>query len=760
MKGYWHLAALSACVSTLTILFDNKGFILGFFLWIFYLFYVERLGKLPLLVSLIIFLFFIFYIPSKEISVDTTIHTTDTVIGNIVSPISMNPQKIEFTLQEKYSSTPFLIVYFPTNQDASIYKKANNLLKHGAVCNIYGEIDLPPESRNPGQFDYRDYLLSKGITHQVIVSHMEDMQCEGASWMNRVYSMRLHVIDYITKTVRPETSAWLNALVLGDDSQLSDDTIELFQRWSLSHILAISGLHVGLIVGLLYFILVKLSFVTKETAQWIVIMFLPLYAFIAGGEPSVWRASIMVLLFIIINKIGLKFSAVDMLSVIFLLLIISDKYIVYHIGFQLSFTVTFGLILTRQLIASLKSKIFQGLYISFVAQMMILPLQISYFYTFQPLSIILNLLVVPYFSLFAIPFLFLLLLFSFLPAFLIEMLDVFFIKIQHMFLFILENVDRFADTPFIIGDFPVFIAVIYYGSFIMLMRHMEMNKLAAASKYGGLVAALIIFITLRPYFSPVGTVTMLDIGQGDAFVIDLPYRKGVFLMDAGASIDFEKMEPTKKVYKNVIKPFLYSQGIHKMDAIFLSHEHIDHIGSVPYLLEDFQVDEIIISNYYEVDDETKKIWENHTSVRRVELDDKIVIGEQLFHVLSPFEKQSINDSSLVLHTTLGGQNWLFTGDMYKNSEKHIVKRFENVQVDVLKVGHHGSNTSTDEQFIKKIEPAYALIPVGVANRYGHPNIEVLEVLEDHTDFIFRTDEDGAVQYRFKKTEGTFYKYLP
>src|SRR5699024_10525890 len=127
-----------------------------------------------------------------------------------------------------------------------------------------------------------------------------------------------------------------------DDSGIDEDVTGLFQKWSLSHILAISGLHVGLVVGLLYLLLVKLNIVTKEKAEWLMICFLPFYVLLAGGEPSVKRACGMVLLFIILNKIKLRFSVTDTLSIVFLLLIIFDKFIVYHAGFQLSFAVTFG----------------------------------------------------------------------------------------------------------------------------------------------------------------------------------------------------------------------------------------------------------------------------------------------------------------------------------------------------------------------------------------------------------------------------------
>src|SRR5699024_1739920 len=108
----------------------------------------------------------------------------------------------------------------------------------------------------------------------------------------------------------------------------------------------------------------------------------------------------------------------------------------------------------------------------------------------------------------------------------------------------------------------------------------------------------IIFLSLRPYMNPYGAITMLDIGQGDAFIIELPYRKGVFIVDAGATFTFEQMEPTENVYKNIIRPYLYGKGIYKIDSIFISHEHVDHDGSIPFLLDQFPVGEIVVSEYF------------------------------------------------------------------------------------------------------------------------------------------------------------------
>ena len=142
-------------------------------------------------------------------------------------------------------------------------------------------------------------------------------------------------------------------------------------------------------------------------------------------------------------------------------------------------------------------------------------------------------------------------------------------------------------------------------------------------------------------------------------------------------------------------------------------------------------------------------------------DEEIVIKDQPFHVLSPKKNMfDDNENSLVVYTTLGGLKWLFTGDIGTQIEKEIIQLFPELSIDVLKVAHHGSNTSTDEAFIQHVQPTYALISAGVNNSYGHPTEEVLETLDHENVTVLRTDESGAVQFRFIKNEGTFFKYLP
>ncbi|WP_106497088.1 DNA internalization-related competence protein ComEC/Rec2 [Lentibacillus sp. Marseille-P4043] len=762
MKGYWHFPAISVAMSILTIIFHTFWFAVGLILWLLLLYVFNRLGKVPIIISLTLFLFFYTFIPTiTPIEQPTSNDTVSNLSGKIVGSINNTAKKVDFVLRDQLSKTKFLVVYF-TNEEENIRNKNIAMLKDGASCQLKGKVERPDGSRNPGQFDYHNYLLSQGIDYQVTLDSLEDISCSGSSAMANIYEVRTKAIRHIHEQVSSETAAWLTALVLGDDSMISDDTIELFQRWGLSHLLAISGLHVGLIITLLYFILIKLNLLTKEKAQWVMIFFLPFYAIVAGGEPSVWRASVMAMVFIVLAKLKLQYSVTDALSIVFFLLILANKYIVYSVGFQLSFLVTFGLLLSKRWLAETSSPVFLVLQISFVSQMMILPLQVAYFYTFQPLSIVLNIVVVPYFSIFVIPLMFLLLVISPVSGLLLSILDRIFVFVHGIFISVIQAVDQTSYFPFVIGSITIVGALLYYCLFFLFMKQTQQKKLSNALQYGCFLTIFIIGITLKPYFSQTGSVTMLDIGQGDAFIIELPYRRGVIMVDAGAKVTFGEEKSSDKNYRQIIRPYLLSKGISKIDAVFLSHEDTDHIGSVPFLIEEMDVEKVIVSNFFQFSEKQASQWtKNGLEIQRIEKNQLITIANQSFSVLSPnAEKATANENSLVVYTELGGLSWLFTGDIDKNTEQEMLADYPNLTVDVLKVAHHGSNTSTDQALLTQIAPTYALISVGKNNAYGHPANEVLDKLEAEGIYLLRTDLNGAVTFRYQGKQGTFFKFLP
>src|SRR5690625_2431649 len=757
MKGYWHLPAFAILESALTIIFQSYIFILFYGVLVAYLFIKKRIQAFHLFLSLVFLLVFLFHMPQIKIPEESHwLLQAEQYTGVIDSPPIFTDDYMRITIKENHSKEKINIHYFLNGEKDDIDLST---IKYGATCQVNNSVELPSSSSNPGQFNYQKYLLQQGISFETILSSIEDISCQGKHPLDIVYSFRNYLLQYTSELLSYDTASWLQALVLGSDAHLPKDVIELFNRWSLSHILAISGLHVGLVTGILYMGLVKLNITTKETAQWLIIFFLPIYALLAGGAPSVWRASLMGLVFLVLSKFNIKHSVTDVISLIFISLIAMDPYIIYHIGFQFSFLVTFGLLLSRDWLLHTSSPFWQLLKISFISQMVITPLQIYYFYYFQPLSIIVNSLIVPYFSLFVIPAMFLLLILSpLLPKFAL-IFDKFFTFIHDIILSMIYGIDYLFDYAWIIGKISLVTIVVYYIALNMMMAYLENRRFNRAFYVSLFIVGLFVFISLQPYLSEKGRVTMLDIGQGDAFVIELPYRKGVILIDAGASFSFKDFKPSEGGYSEIIQLYFYYRGITDIDAIIVSHEDIDHNGSIPFIVEDFNVEKLVVSEPYELNKSEKElIKEGKISIKRVSYDEQFLIGNHIFHVLSP-EKEfhDENDNSLVVYTSLGKLDWLFTGDISKNVERQILAKSRELEVDVLKVAHHGSKTSTDKNFVDQINPKYAFISVGRNNSYGHPSKEVLKALKK--SIILRTDKDGAVQYNFYGDQYDIERFL-
>lgn len=762
MNGKWHFIALASLSSILTVILDQYIYIFIYLLWITYLYMKKRISIFVIFFSIMSFLFFYFYIPSPQF-IEKQIEKLPDDIASLSGKVKQLPKltdkKFEFILYDEQLQMNFIVVYF-FDQEEIIDDSSFRHIKYGSKCSVIGENKPPSRASNPFQFDYYSYLTKQGIASQFIINEPHTINCNNhTSLFTIVNDLRTSYLSFAQRKFHPEVFSWQQALILGDRTDIDGETLVLFQRWGLSHLLAISGLHVGIVSALVYAIFVRFHVLTKEKAQWFIIFFLPLFALIAGGQPSVWRASLMGAFVLLLHKMNVRMNHVDILSIVFILLLVTDKYMIYHVGFQFSFLVTFGLLLSLQWIKNATSNLERLFQINFVSQMVIVPIQMLYFYHFNPLSIVMNFLIVPYFSIIVIPFMFINVIISIFPINIIAFVQENFIRVHAFILKIIEFIDQKFNFSFYSGEITLISIIVYYFLFVSMMICLEKGMKKYAFYYGIALSILLTMVVSKPYASNEGRVTMLDIGQGDAFIIELPYRKGVFMIDAGAIIPFSERGLNDRVYKQVIKPYLMGRGINKIDTIFITHQDSDHDGSVPFVVNDFAVDEIIVHHYYD----TEQLLSNlNKSVNVTTLSCGENVKRSNFHVyvLSPCEdKQDENENSLVLFTQLGGLNWLFTGDIGERTEKELMERFEHLNIDVLKVAHHGSKTSSKAFFLHFIKPNYALISVGRNNRYGHPAEETIVGLEEVQATIFRTDLLGAVQYRYRKEDGTFEYFI-
>ncbi|WP_343837147.1 DNA internalization-related competence protein ComEC/Rec2 [Salinibacillus aidingensis] len=742
----------------------NEYLLLWLGLWVFlfisYILYKNRPGSwLFFFFSSVLLIYFSLLPPFESSLWKDHSHEESTLIqGTITSNPSIKEGYISLTLEETNTSEKLLINIY-SEQSESLQKSS---YQHGAKCTVTGKMKVPEEARNPGAFDYRSYLKSMGIYLQMNIQQ-KDIHCVGKDWMAYPLQVKNHLLQFLKEQYTDESYHWIQALIFGDKDFLSEEIIQEFQHWNLSHLLAISGLHAGLIILFIYTILNRVCKLSIETSRYIIMIFLPVYAVFASGNPPVLRAVMMAELLFIFSILGRRWPVTDVVSITAILLLLQNPLLIYQLGFQFSFLVTFSLIMSGNILRRLPSYLWTMIYISFISQMVLIPLQILNFYYISPLSIFANLFFVPYFSALVIPVSLIAVLFSWLPPPFTDVIDFYFSRFHEPMLVWLLNEVKEIQLLWVIGEISVIAIIAYFAGLFLFMKLLEVNQKMKALFTATLLIVLLIVVQLQPYLDSKGTVTMLDVGQGDTIVIELPYREGVVMIDAAKEMSLNKSDeknPGNPTAEYAIKPYLWSKGITTIDHLIVTHFDQDHFGSYTYLQKHFNIDQLYTNPDFEEFLPAQPSLNPHILTKGM----KLMIDDYIFHVLSPHDEGTSpldqNNRSIVLYTKLGDRTWLFTGDIGSETEREIIADYPELQVDILKVPHHGSKYSSSQLFLEALRPDFALISAGEHNLYGHPAPETLARLQQNHTKILRTDIHGAIQYRFHKMGSTFRTMNP
>ncbi|MGX1263660.1 competence protein ComEC [Rossellomorea marisflavi] len=631
----------------------------------------------------------------------------------------------------------------------------------GTSCTVSGELKEPSGSGNPNLFDYKEYLYQQK-TYWTLKVESFSTCVPSNSWSDKLVQVRAEGLKKIDRSFPPETVGVTQALLFGETAGIAEETMEAYRALGVVHLLAISGLHVGLISACVFFLLLRAG-LRKERAGWVVIVFLLCYMVITGAAPSVVRASSMLIVILLGQKAFLGIKTIDSLSIIFSVMVFYDPYLLFHAGFQLSFFVSFSLVLSSNRILSSSSTLLQAFKVTFVSQVASLPFILHHFFEFSVIGFLTNLLYVPLYSLVILPAAFLL--------YATAAIGIHLPLAMELFQSLLGWTDRFsvflASFPFstlILGrPHPIVTA----GYFVIIW---VVFFLVEKGRWVKTTVVLVSFISLHLLWNayrPYGEITFIDVGQGDAILIELPFNQGTYLIDTGGNLTFpqEEWEERKKAFstgKDIVVPYLKSKGIQSVDKLILTHGDLDHVGGAVDVLEELNVKEVWISpgsGQKEVMADVM-IAAGESAVREVKMGNAWLAGDSSFSVLSPDDAvYEGNDDSLVIYAHIGGMKWLFTGDLEEGGERKTIRRY-NIVADVLKVGHHGSASSTSDEFLEAVNPQVAIISAGKDNRFGHPHPDVVERLKKKGVKIYNTADDGAVTYRFWRGSGTFSAHRP
>ena len=635
---------------------------------------------------------------------------------------------------------------------------------YGDKIKVLAKLFIPRGFRNPGGFDYQEFLETKGISlvgtvksDLYIVSRLEK---RGNLFLEWIYDWRKDLISNIEKNFVTPYSSMLVATLFGERSGLSDEIENKFKFSGTYHIFAISGFNIGL-VSFIFYMLFRLIGLSPVFASFPAIIAVTFYSILAGMQPSVVRAMIMAIVYFISVIIKRESDLYNSLCIAAFLILIMDPNALFDVGFILTFAATFFIMyLTpkiNELMKFIPSRYLSGLVsASLSAQIGVTPVLAFYFNNISLTAVLANLVVVPLASLiFGIGIVFLG--FSlFFTSSLFYIAGILAFLLQTM----LSSVDFFSRLPFAYIKIPtpnIFQVTSFYFLVFLIVYAKGRKPLRLVSIAFAVILAGSLFTGVSNIInSDKLKVTFLDVGEGDCALIILPGGKTV-LIDGGGTYD-DNFDTGEKV----VTPFLLYNRITTLDYVILTHPHPDHMNGLKAVLKNFTV-----KNFWEgcADgsyDLNYRIIKDTVSREKIPYK-KVGSGEEysldkdvIIRVINPTKEvcerkndyfKNMNNLSLAFQVIYKKVKILFAGDIQIEAMKNIIERNADIRSTAIKVPHHGAKDSADFEFIKKVSPKVAVISAGANNRFHHPSAEALEIYKKSGAKIYRTDINGAVTLR-------------
>ena len=613
------------------------------------------------------------------------------------------------------------IIYLKSKENLVI-NDYNGLAKDislGDKILVIGELKEPSSNTIPNLFNYKNYLYQNGIFYTVNASKIQKL----TNNTNIIYFLRDKVSSRIDKI--KNANSYIGIYVLGDTSILDEEILGSYRENGISHLFSISGMHISLFAGMILYFLKRISY-NNYFNYGVVIIFLIFYALLVGFSPSVIRSLLMYILFAINKIFNLKIKSINIMCLLLIIILLIKPFYIYNLSFQYSYLISFSLVLYSFKIKKIKNKIFKSLYISTVSFLFSFPICIYNFYQVNVCSIILNIFLIPLVSIIIFP--------MSLISFIIPK----FSYILGIFTNILESISL------LISRYKIGIITFSKPSILLITMYYIFIGLFLYNKKYLFIFFLILYHKYMIYFDNSYVMHALDVGQGDSIFLKFPYNNSNILIDTGGVSNYD-------IVSNKTIPYLKSIGITKIDYLILSHGDFDHMGGSINLVNNFKVEKVIFNcgPYNDLENELINILDKK-KIKYYSCIKELNIDRNKLYFLQTKEYDNENDNSNVIYTELNGYKFMFMGDAGVTTEKEIMNNYNLLDIDVLKVGHHGSKTSSSKEFINEINPKYSIISVGKNNRYGHPNKEVLDNLKDSK--LYRTDIDGSIMFKIKNNK--------
>ncbi|HEP1839334.1 TPA: DNA internalization-related competence protein ComEC/Rec2 [Streptococcus suis] len=649
-----------------------------------------------------------------------------TTVQVIPDTIEVNGDSLSF--RGRADGQTYQVFYKLTSQEEQTYfQKLADLVQ----LEVEAEVSLPAGQRNFKGFDYQAYLKTQGIYRTVKITAIKKI-VPVQSWnvFDWLSSWRRQALVYVKINFPAPMSHYMTGLLFGELDSDFDQMSDLYSSLGIIHLFALSGMQVGFFIDKFRWILLRLG-LTKETVDKLQIPFSLVYAGLTGFSVSVVRSLVQKIL----GNMGLR--KLDNFAVtVFVCLLILPRFLLTAGGI-LTFTYAFLLtVFDFEDLGQVKKATVESLSIS----LGILPILMTYFYAFQPLSILLTFVFSFVFDVLLLPGLSVIFLLS--PLVKMTWVNGFFVFMEKIIVWVAD----LGFRPWILGmPSELVLLLLLVSLFLLYDFHRRKKWLLGLS----LVLALLFFITKHPLENE---VTVVDIGQGDSiFLRDM--RGRTVLIDVGGRVDFAAKEEwqersSQANAERTLIPYLHSRGVDRIDSLVLTHTDTDHVGDVLEVAKQVKIGRIYVSpGSLTVPDFVATLKEINVPVHVVKVGDRLPIFDSYLEVLYPDGTgDGGNNDSIVLYGRLLETNFLFTGDL-EQGELDLIESYPNLPVDVLKAGHHGSKGSSYPEFLDHIGARIALVSAGENNRYKHPHQETLERFDSRNIQVYRTDQQGAIRFR-------------
>ena len=679
-----------------------------------------------------------------------------------------------------------LKIYMSDELDEKKWSEYTNL-KSGDVIKIDGKIQIPEIMNNPGEFNYKYYLYSNNVYGEIIVNRIiEKVEYKlnvKEKIMKCIYIYREYLGNILDKHMEDKYSSVAKSIVYGDTLDISEDVKMDFEKAGVSHIMAISGSNIVGLVSVITIILNTFK-LNKNVGNVLSMMVIIIYIMLAGASLSTLRAGIMCIICSLQRlekaKSGKDNSTCINLLITVIIIMIYAPFSIYNIGFILSVLATLGIvmfspyftILKEKIILRIKNKVLKriidmlltNLFLTLSVQVLILPVQINSFNTISLTSILSNVFCSLISSIITVIGS-IYICFSWLPI--VSYILAKLLSVCIMLLLFIINLLKNIPLEFGVMDLNIFAILTYYIFIFLAYLRLYLTKVYSKRKlnlkkytivqFACICLVLFFIVFSNIYFKYLDNyISFFNVGQGELSLIK--NKENMVIVDIGSI--------KSTLAYNSINGYFKMKNIKGVDAIILSHMHTDHINGLESFVKEYTVKKIIYAKPFSVTDEyinfLRIVEEYDLEIIEAKAGNEFVFGEILVQILLPDvdeifskeDKEGLNTNSLVCKISVKDKDVLYMGDATYDTEKSLLEKYNKsgnmlYDIEVLKIGHHGSKTSTSEEYVKVILPKYGVIS-SKEKYYGHPHKDVIEILKENKVQIYITEKVGYIKFNMNK----------